>query len=627
MERRKLNEDTQPIDLFIDINADNKSNGPGLLKTITNFVTGDVISNSVLVSPEDSGSDSLTDVFDISGIDPHSLNSAIQDFRNIATDRYRQYQMYEEMSGDILISSALDLYADDSTQSDVYGKKVWASSDVDPNYQQIVDNLINVLKLEDNVRKIARQLAKFGDVYLELFYDESGPETVVKLTESDIVRKSSRKEWTNSVSELFEREYSELDEAIELSESRGKLPNYFEIATDPQNIFDLQLEGQTVAYARLVGDDQSIQYTPSGYIAPADGTTSVRYYPPDKFVHICLDQSDGGEYYDVETEDNGKFRFKILRGKSMLHDVFRAQRELELLEYSLLLNRVSRSSIIRMMQIEVGNMSPSKVQSALRRVKNLVEQKTAMNTGSGTYRPYLNPGPIENFIYIPTRNGIGSVTMDTIGGDVNIRDIADVDHFANRVFSGLKIPKAFLNFDDDSLSAFSGGQTLTKMDARYARTIKMLQGYLIIGMQDLIDVFLSNRGLDNVIGNYKVRMVSPSSIEDQERDETLSTRTTVANDLLTMLSSLAEPDNVSLDMDKLSDYIATKIFDDADLKDIIVVSEETPDASDVAPGNVEGIDIGGPSGMDIGGTEEAPETPEGIDTDTEFGGEWEDIEV
>lgn len=31
--------------------------------------------------------------------------------------------------------------------------------------------------------------------------------------------------------------------------------------------------------------------------------------------------------------------------------------------------------------------------------------------------------------------------------------------------------------------------------------------------------------------------------------------------------------------------------------------------------------------MDIGGTEEAPETPEGIDTDTEFGGEWEDIEV
>ena len=624
---RKLNEDTHPIDLFIDINSDNKNKG--LLKTITNYVTGNVISNSVLVSPEDSGSNSLTDVFDVSGVDPHSLNSAIQDFRSLSTDRFRQYQMYEEMSDDILISSALDLYADDSTQSDVNGRKIWASSDSDPNYQQIVDNLINVLKLEKNIRKISRQLAKFGDVYLELFYDESNPETVVKLTENEIIKKSSRKEWTNSISELFESVYgNNLNESIELSSSEGKLPNYFEIVTDPQNIFDLQLEGQTVAYARLVGDDQSIQYTPSGYIAPSDGAIDVRYYPPDKFVHICLDQSDIGEYYEVETENNGKFRFKILRGKSMLHDVFRAQRELELLEYSLLLNRISRSSVIRLVQIEVGNMSPSKIQSTLRRVKSMIEQKTSMNTESGSYRPYLNPGPIENFVYIPTRDGTGSVTMDTIGGDINVRDIADVDHFANRVFSGLKIPKAFLNFDDDSLSAFSGGQTLTKMDARYARTIKMLQGYLIEGMRDLVDVFLSNRGLDNVIGNYRIKMVSPSSIEDQERDETLSTRTTVANDLLDMLSAISEPDNVSLNMDKLSDYVANKIFDDADLKSIIVVSD-SPDASSVSPGDVEGIDIENSGGNSVQTDIEppSPETPEDIEPSSDFGGEWSDIEV
>ena len=37
----KLNEDTHPIDLFIDINSDNKSKG--FLKTITNYVTGNVI--------------------------------------------------------------------------------------------------------------------------------------------------------------------------------------------------------------------------------------------------------------------------------------------------------------------------------------------------------------------------------------------------------------------------------------------------------------------------------------------------------------------------------------------------------------------------------------------------------
>lgn len=72
-------------------------------------------------------------------------------------------------------------------------------------------------------------------------------------------------------------------------------------------------------------------------------------------------------------------------------------------------------------------MPKPQVKNTLRRVKELIEQKTAINTGI-SMSEYPNPGPIENNIYLPTHGGQGAVTIGQIGGDVDVKSLADLDY-------------------------------------------------------------------------------------------------------------------------------------------------------------------------------------------------------
>ena len=94
----------------------------------------------------------------------------------------------------------------------------------------------------------------------------------------------------------------------------------------------------------------------------------------------------------------------------------------------MLLNRITKSSIIRLINVEVGDMPKPEVESLLRRVKNMIEQKIALNKNNGEVRSYNSPGPMENIVYFPTKNGKGAITLNNLGGDVNIKDIADIDY-------------------------------------------------------------------------------------------------------------------------------------------------------------------------------------------------------
>ena len=98
-----------------------------------------------------------------------------------------------------------------------------------------------------------------------------------------------------------------------------------------------------------------------------------------------------------------------------------------------MLNRLTKSAIVRLLQVEVGDMPKEKVQLQLQKVKQLIEQKTAIKE-SKAMSEYTDPGPIENNIYVPTHNGIGALTTSQIGGDVDVKSLADLDYFKNKYF-------------------------------------------------------------------------------------------------------------------------------------------------------------------------------------------------
>ena len=83
-------------------------------------------------------------------------------------NRMQLYTDYEMMDKDPIISSALDIYADESTLADQFGDILTITS-TDSKTQKILYNLFyDILNIEFNLWPWVRNMAKYGDFFLKL---------------------------------------------------------------------------------------------------------------------------------------------------------------------------------------------------------------------------------------------------------------------------------------------------------------------------------------------------------------------------------------------------------------------------------------------------------------------------
>jgi hypothetical protein len=150
------------------------------------------------------------------------------------------------------------------------------------------------------------------------------------------------------------------------------------------------------------------------------------------YVHASLEDNSSRTPENVtimSDNDSGKdLTYTVKRGQSLLYNVYKTWRELSLLENSLLLNRVTKSSIVRIIQVEVGDMPKESVGPHMMGIKNMIEQKASINTGK-SLTEYTSPGPIENNIYVPTHEGVGAISTSEIGGSPDVKSIVDLDYY------------------------------------------------------------------------------------------------------------------------------------------------------------------------------------------------------
>ena len=82
----------------------------------------------------------------------------------------------------------------------------------------------------------------------------------------------------------------------------------------------------------------------------------------------------------------------------------------------------------------------------LNSLKNKIKMDETVNVKEKIYNSTLSQVPLGDSIFIPTRNGVGAIKVDTIGGDFNLRDAIDLDYFKDKLFAALKVPRSFLGF-------------------------------------------------------------------------------------------------------------------------------------------------------------------------------------
>lgn len=506
------------------------------------------LSNALLHNIADSAE------MEASTFDANVLNS----FTQVAQSRDQLYQVLDDMSNDTTLSAVLETYAEDATETNDRGNIVWCESE-DPEVAGFVTYLLNALNVDKNAYTWVHHLCKYGDLYLRLYRESDYEDLLFDRKEDDDKRRSLNED-------IKLRYYGKNDNYV----------HYLEMAPNPAEVFELTRFGKTAAY--IVADVQSIA---NSWVNTSQTSVSLNKYnfykkdvnlfPPTEWVHASLEDNSSRipEEVDLFISDDKKLTYKVKRGQSLLYNSYKVWRQLMLLENSVLLQRVSGSSIVRVIGVEVGDMPKENVQPHLMSIKQLIEQRAALDVGN-SMSEYTNPGPVVNTVYIPTRNQQGVLTSTQIGGDVNIGELTDLDYYTNKLFGGLRVPKQFFNQTEDS-AGFSGGQSLSIISSRYAKMVKRIQNTFIQALTDAINLILIDTHNDNYINKFTLRMQAPTTQEEIDRRDNIVNKVGMVRDIMDTLGDIETPSTKL----KITKSLLSNVVND---NDVIQLLQEEIDA-------------------------------------------------
>lgn len=568
--------------------------------------------------------DALIDAL-IEGVDTDSVDvSELDSFTNVTQSREYIYNIIDAMASDDRVSAVLEAYAGDCVETNDKGQVVWCESD-DSDVQEHVQYLLDVLNVDKNAYEWMYSLLRYGDLYLRLYrqsdYDKDNDFLFTEIENA----KKQLNESVNPFDEIHaeeegKKEVLQEDVKVSVHDDNDHYVYYVEMVPNPGEMFELTKFGKTRGYISApinIQDTTDYNSQLANYLTYKLRQKDVTVYGATDFVHASLRNSNNlrnpEEVKIFKTEEDYKENtnagvYKVKKGQSMLFNKFRVWRQLCMTENSILLDRVTKSALIRIIEIETAGLPKNKVREYVSRMKEKIEQKISLSVNQGTMANYTNPGPVVNSIFTPVKEGKGSLNIQTLGGDYDPKQLTDLDHLETRFYGAFRIPKAFFNLTDDG-AGFNGGQSLAILSSSYGKAIKQDQNIFIQMLTDLVNLFCLDTGLSNYVNRFTLKMQTPVTQEEVDRRDNLRNRMGVINDVMQQINGFDNIDGTA----KLKIYktlLSSSITDAEvisilnDVIDKLENAEEENVENETAKGNKEEKKLNRPS------REERPEEPE-----------------
>jgi len=362
------------------------------------------------------------------------------------------YNDYDAMDTDAIIASALDIIADECTLKNEQGEVLQIRSS-DENIQKILYNLFyDVLNIEFNLWSWTRQMCKYGDFFLKLEISEKfGVYNVIPYSAYHIERKEN---------------------------------------FDPQNP------------AKVI-----FNYNPEGFYG---GGSSGYYMTPNADSAGSTIVFDNYEVAHFRLLSDVNF---LPYGRSYIEPARRLYKQYVLMEDAMLIHRIVRAPEKRVFFINVGSIPPNEVENFMQKTINTLKKSPLQDHRTGEYNLKYNMQNLMEDFYIPVRGNDQATKIETTKG-LEYAAIEDVTYLRDKLFAALKVPKAFMGYDE----SLQGKATLAAEDIRFGRTIDRIQRILLSELYKIAIVHLYAQGYEGEqMTNFELRLTTPSIIYDQER--------------------------------------------------------------------------------------------------------------
>lgn len=394
--------------------------------------------------------------------------------------RQQRYEIYDEMDESTsYISAALDILSDDATQPDEAGVVLAVVSE-SAKVKSLVEDLFEDLDIESQLGKWARAIAKYGDLFIKVKSEDG--EGVVSINDT-----------------IY-----------------------------PSNIERRDLDGKLAAFC-------------DSY----DTLAQDHIYAPWEFIHFRLKgdihRSQRNTRVSALNDQNKIYSLTSAYGQSILRPAIKVYAQLRFVENLILLSRLTNSIRRNIFLINTGETDPAKAFETIRNYADLLKKDISLDIEKGIYNAQRHTFSYDEDIFLPVNDTRNDVRIESIGGDVDIAEQYDLEYLLNKLFSSLKIPKAYLNYEQD-LNARS---TLIQLDIRYARSVGQIQTALVGGLLRLACIHLARLGIDPDSADLDIHLTNVSSIDKEARLEQKKVSVDTARTLWDMLTSMNDKLNES----------------------------------------------------------------------------------
>ena len=402
---------------------------------------------------------------------------ALSDYLRLEHDLLSRYVDYEEMDDYPEIASSVDIYADDASQPDTQLQRtVWVSSP-DKTLQGILDDLFyKRLRLDEEIWEIVRSLAKYGNDYEEMLVTQDGVVGLNFLPAPTVRR---------------------------VEGPRGELYGFVQdfkgrFGYSPQ-------EFQKLLAQRTEAIRQAMQ--PGSSRSPGNLLQHVSALEPWEVAHFRL---------------RGKHRRSIY-GYSVLEPARWIWKRLMLLEDAAMIYRLQRAPERRAFYVDVGDLPPAEALAFVNRIRQQHKKKRFVNPSTGKLDLKYEPLSQDDDFWVPVRKGVEGTRIETLSAPA-WQHMDDVEYFQNKMFSALKVPKAYLAQDENTARA-----VLSSEDVRFARTILRLQREVRNGLRKVTRTHLAAVRVDPDAVDYSIHMTVPSAIFELAQLEVRNARADLAS--------------------------------------------------------------------------------------------------
>lgn len=203
-------------------------------------------------------------------------------------------------------------------------------------------------------------------------------------------------------------------------------------------------------------------------------------------------------------------------GSSILEPARRIWRQLILVEDAMLVYRVVRAPERRVFYIDVGGMPADNIPDYMEQQKRSLKSSQVVSKTDGRVDLRYNPLSIEEDYYIPVRGGDTGTKIETLAGGQNAAAVEDVEYLQKKLFAALKIPRAYLGYDE----MLSSKSTLAQEDIRFSRTVNVIQKTIIAELNKIAIIHLYAAGFSSDdLTNFTLKLSNPSTIAQLQKIE------------------------------------------------------------------------------------------------------------